>query len=121
MIIRLQEIELGAINPDQSKALYAGILGLGLSVDQPGLKVFKSGVDGVDFNASTLLPPKTTLISFLTDNLPEMMEVLRFRGVQFIGPRASHLGMETIEFMDPDGQLIRVNQPTEASPSWLKI
>ena len=121
MIIRLQEIELGAINLDQSKAFYAGILGLELSVDQPGLKVFKSGVDGIDFNTSTHLPPKTTLISFLTDNLQEMMEVLRSKGVQFIGPKEYHLGMETIEFMDSDGHLIRVNQPTEASPSWLKI
>lgn len=121
MIIRLQEIELGTTNPDQSKAFYAGILGLGLSVDQPGLKVFESGVDGVDFNASNHLPPKTTVISFLTDNLQEMMVALRSRGIDFNGPRASHLGMETVEFMDPDGHLIRVNQATDASPSWLKI
>lgn len=121
MKIRLQEIELGASNPDQSKSFYVDILGLGLSVDQPGLKVFKSGVNGIDFNASNHLPPKTTMISFLTDNLLEMMELLRSKGVDFTGPRASHLGMETIEFTDPDGHLIRVNQPTEASPSWLKI
>lgn len=29
--------------------------------------------------------------------------------------------MVSIEFNDPDGYLIRVNQPTEESPTWLKV
>jgi catechol 2,3-dioxygenase-like lactoylglutathione lyase family enzyme len=121
MKIRLQEIELGAISPDRSKDFYADILGLGISVDQPGLKVFNSGVDGVDFNLSTHISPQATVVSFLTDSLREVMETLKAKGIVFSGPRASHLGMETIEFTDPDGHLVRVNQPTDASPSWMKI
>lgn len=121
MKIRLQEIELGASDPDQSKAFYADILGLEISIDQPGLKVFRSGVDGVDFNLSTHVPPQSTVVSFLTDSLGEVMETLNAKSIVFSGPRASHLGMETIEFTDPDGHLVRVNQPTDASPSWLKI
>jgi hypothetical protein len=29
--------------------------------------------------------------------------------------------MITIEFNDPDGYLIKVNQPTDESPDWLTV
>ena len=121
MTIRLQEIELGVNDPDKSKLFYNSILGLETSVDQEGLKVFNSGVAGIDFNASTHFPSKTTVTSFLTDNLQDVIEKLDANGIIFIGPKKSHLGMTTIEFNDPDGYLIKVNQPTEQSPPWLKV
>ncbi len=121
MKIRLQEIELGISDSSKSKLFYNSILGLETSVDQEGLKVFDSGVAGVDFNVSTHLPPKMMVTSFLTDNLQNVIDRLSASGVAFCGPKKSHLGMMTIEFSDPDGHLVRVNQPTDESPLWLKV
>ena len=121
MKIRLQEIELGANDPGKSQLFYNSILGLETSIDQEGLKVFKSGVAGIDFNTSTHFPTKTTVTSFLTDDLQTIIERLNSSGISFDGPKKSHLGMTTIEFKDPDGYLIRVNQPSEESPNWLKV
>ena len=121
MKIRLQEIELGTSDPNKSKLFYNTILGLDTSVDQDELKVFDSGVVGVDFNTSTHFPSKTTMTSFLTDNLQNIIDRLYTNGIAFSGPKNSHLGMTTIEFTDPDGYLIRVNQPTNESPDWLKV
>ncbi|MFT3947822.1 MAG: VOC family protein [Agriterribacter sp.] len=121
MKIRIQEIELGVSDPGKSKLFYNSILGLDTSVDQEALKVFNSGVAGVDFNTSTHFPSKTTMTSFLTDNLQNVIDRLSANGIVFRGPHESHLGMTTIEFNDPDGYLIRVNQPTEKSPTWLKV
>ncbi len=121
MKIRLQEIELGANDPNKSKLFYNSILGLETSVDKEGLKVFNSGVAGIDFNISTHLPSKTTVTSFLTDNLQNVIDRLSANNIAFSGPKKSHLGMTTIEFTDPDGYLIKVNEPTAESPSWLKV
>lgn len=121
MKIRLQEIELGTNDPDKSKLFYSTILGLETAVDQAELKVFNSGVTGIDFNTSTHFPNKTSVISFLTDNLQEVIERLSANGIVFKGPQNSHLGMTTIEFNDPDGYLIRINQATDESPIWLKL
>ena len=112
MKIRLQEIELGTSDPNKSKLFYNSILGLRSSLDQEELKVFDSGVAGVDFNTSTHLSSKTTMTSFLTDDLQNVIDRLSANGIVFSGPKKSHLGMTTIEFNDPDGNLIRVNQPT---------
>lgn len=121
MKLRLQEIELGTNDPDKSKLFYNSILGLETSVDQIGLKVFNSGVTGVDFNTSTHFPPKTTVTSFLTDDLQNIIDRLSTNKIAFSGPQKSHLGMTTIEFKDPDGYIIRVNQPTKESPTGLKV
>lgn len=121
MKIRLHEIELGTSDPAKSKSFYNAILGLKTSVDQAALNVFQSGVGGIDFNTSTHLSPNTAVVSFLTDNLPEVIERLSANGISFSEPKKSHLRMTSIEFSDPDGHLIRVNQPTEDSPTWLKV
>ena len=121
MKIRLQEIEFGTNDPEGSKHFYHSILGLDLSVDQAELNVFNSGVVGVDFNTSSHIPTKTTVTSFLTDDLQIVTKRLSVNGIVFSGPKKSHLGMLAIEFNDPDGHIIRVNQPTNESPQWLKI
>ena len=121
MKIRLQEIELGVSDPNKSKLFYNSLLGLQTSVDQEGLKVFDSGVAGIDFNTSRHLPPKIIVTSFLTDDLQNVIDRLTANGVAYSEPKKSHLGMTTIEFSDPDGHLIKVNQPSEESPSWLKV
>ncbi len=121
MKIRLQEIELGTNNPSKSKSFYSSILGLETSAEETGLNVFQSGITGVDFNTSTHLPSKTIVTSFLTDNLQNVIDRLSTNGILFNGQKKSHLGMTSIEFKDPDGYLVRVNQPTEESPNWLKV
>jgi catechol 2,3-dioxygenase-like lactoylglutathione lyase family enzyme len=121
MKIRLQEIEFGAQDTKVSQNFYRSILRLDTAVDQDGLKVFKSGVDGLDFNISTHLPVRTMVTSFLTDDLQAVMDSLHANGVSFEGPRDWHFEMRNIEFKDPDGYLVRVNQPTDASPPWLKV
>lgn len=121
MKIRLQEVELGVQDPAISKDFYNSILGLDTVVDIENLKVFRSGVTGVDFNTSRHIPPTVTVTSFLTDDLQTIMERLKAGGIAFEGPKESHFGMSTIEFKDPDGYRIRVNQPGKASPSWLSV
>ena len=121
MKIRLHEIELGIQDPAISQDFYSSILGLDTNIDQENLKVFKTGVEGIDFNTSTHLPSKVFVTSFLTDNLQSVIERLNASGVSFDGPKKSHLGMTAIEFKDPDGYLIRVNQPGDASPLWLTV
>lgn len=121
MKIRLHEIEFGVSDPGKSKLFYESVLGLETSLVQDELKVFKSGTDRLDFNISTHLTSGKVVTSFLTDNLQEVIEQLKGKGIEFNGPMSSHLGMLTIEFEDGDGHLLRVNQPTEQSPSWLKV
>ena len=121
MKIRLQELELGTQDATISKDFYNSILGLDTVVDQENLKVFKSGIAGMDFNTSTHVATKVVVTSFLTDDLPTVIERLTSNGIPFDGPKKSHLGMTTVEFKDPDGYIIRVNQPGDASPSWLTV
>ena len=85
------------------------------------LKVFRSGIPGVDINVSMHNPTEKIVTSFLTDDLDLIMGRLNAASISFEGPKESHLGMSSIEFRDPDGFLIKVNQPTDKSPSWLTI
>ena len=61
------------------------------------------------------------VISFLTDDVQAVINRLSSSGISFEGPKESHLGMTTVEFKDPDGYLIRVNQLSATSPSWLTL
>ena len=121
MNIRLHEIEFGSGDPEKSKSFYETVLGLETGNDQPDLKVLKPGIRDLDFNTSTHFPPGAVCISFLTDDLEEVMERLTEEGISYEGPQKSHLGMDSISFRDPDGFLVKVNRPTTASPTWLKV
>jgi catechol 2,3-dioxygenase-like lactoylglutathione lyase family enzyme len=121
MKIRLHEIEYGSADPEKTKTFYDNLLGLDTKVDQEGLKVFNSGITGLDLNCSTHIAPLAVVTSFITDDLPAIIERLQQSGVPFEGPVASHLGMICIRFTNPDGFCIKVNTPTEASPPWLKV
>ncbi len=121
MKIRLHEIEFGVRDTARSASFYSNILGLETSVNIPQLKVYSSGSPGVDFNVSTHIAPKTTLISFLTDDIHEVIKKLQREDVIFRGPVESHLGMHSIEFTDPDGVIVRVNQRGKDSPDWLSV
>lgn len=119
MKLRLHEIELGVQSPARSQTFYGSVLGLDNVLDEAQLKVFRPGMPGLDFNVSTHLPAGAVVTSFLTDDLPAVIERLNAAGIPFEGPKASHLGMQTIEFTDPDGHRVRINQPGHDSPSWL--
>jgi catechol-2,3-dioxygenase len=121
MKIRLQEIEFGAGNTDKSKGFYQSVLGLDPVIDQDQLKVFNSGVAGVDFNISEHQPSKSVVTSFLTNDLQKLVDRLVLTGILYEGPVKSHSGMMSVSFQDPDGNMIKVNQPTAESPSWLKV
>lgn len=121
MKIRLQEIEFSASNTDKSKGFYRAVLGLDPVIEEDALTVFNSGVAGVDFNVSNHQPPNIITTSFITTDLQKVVERLQLIGVDFHGPSKSHLGMMSITFQDPDGNLVKVNQPTTDSPSWLKV
>ncbi len=120
MNIRLQEIEFGSTGVEETKNFYQAIFGIETAVDQPNLTVFNLATNTVDFNISTHLPAQSVCVSFLTDDLQEVIERLTSNSINFEGPNSSHLGMTSIEFKDPTGNKIKVNQRTEASPAWLK-
>jgi catechol 2,3-dioxygenase-like lactoylglutathione lyase family enzyme len=119
--IRLHEIEYGSANPEKMKAFYGDLLGLETTVDQEGLKVFDTGIAGLDVNCSNHIVPPAVITSFITDDLPAIIGRLQQSGVPFEGPAPSHLGMTCIQFTNPDGFCIKVNTPTAASPPWLKV
>ena len=124
MAIRLHEIELGTNDTEKSKAFYTDVLGLELKVHQLNLNVFNSGTTGIDFNTSTHFPHSVSCISFLTDDLDDVinkLNKLKATSISFNGPYSSHLGMNTISFNDPDGYLIKVNALTDQSPDWMKV
>jgi len=121
MKIRLHEIEFGANEPDKSKAFYESVLKLTTTVDKDNLKVFNSDNTGVDFNASKHYAPCVFVTSFITDDINSIIQNLHSSGINYDGPKASHLGMLCVEFKDPDGNIIKVNQPTDTSLSWLKV
>jgi catechol 2,3-dioxygenase-like lactoylglutathione lyase family enzyme len=119
MKIRLHEIELNAKDPETSKKFYHEILGLPVAIDQDGLKVFDSGWPGIDIDASTHYPGKTS-VSFLVEDLDKFIAQLRAKGIKADAPYDTHLGMHAIAMQDPDGHRIEIQSPTEKSPQWLK-
>lgn len=119
MKIRLQEIEYGSTNVEKTKQFYQTIFGFETAVDQTNLSVFNLDPYPIDFNISTHLPSQSVCISFLTDNLDQLIERLNRNSVAFEGPYPSHLEMKSISFKDPDGNLIKVNQASALSPNWL--
>ena len=119
MKLKLHEIELHTKDPEGSKRFYHEILGLGVNVDEKGLKVFDTGYGGIDFDTSVHFPGEVS-ISFLVADVDEFVEKLRAKGIEVKEPGAAHLGMRAICLHDPDGYRIAIQCPTEASPDWLK-
>lgn len=121
MKIRLHEIELGSGHVSESTRFYSDVLELASTVSKSELSVFNTGTSGLDFNISSHIDPGKVAVSFVTDDLKAVIKKLQNSNTQFRGPYNSHLGMESIEFNDPDGFLVRVNQPGVNSPDWLHV
>ncbi|WP_336517663.1 VOC family protein [Pollutibacter soli] len=120
MKIRLPEIESGVMDPARSRVFYNEVLGPEIVHQHDHLAVFNSGVGGVDVNIAAHLAAKQIVTSYITDDLGAMIDILNAKSIPFRGPEPSHLGMRMIEFRDPDGFLIKVNEATDESPEWLR-
>lgn len=120
MKIKLHEIELGAGDLQKSRSFYHSALGLPITIDQPGLKVFDTGVQQLDLNCSQHLSAGSVLLSFICDDIEEAMLLLSKNDIDYEGPTFSHLGMISISFQDPSGNSVKINQATDKSPEWLK-
>ncbi|MBI4834905.1 MAG: VOC family protein [Planctomycetes bacterium] len=116
--MKLHEIELFSKDPEASRRFYHELLRLTVRVDQKELKVFDSGVKGLDLDVSGHNPGKTQ-ISFLVLDLEETIRQLKERGAKIPEPFDSHLGMRGIRLEDPDGNIVVIHAPTETSPEWL--
>lgn len=121
MKIKLLEIEFGSKDLESSNNFYQRIFDSKPAIDQSNLKVFNLKANQIDFNISKHFNSAEICTTFLTDNLEEMMANLRQTKIEFNGPTPSHLGMISIDFRDPDGHLLKVNQATSESPDWLKF
>ena len=119
MKLKLHEIELNAKDPEASKKFYHGILGLRISQDHEGLKVFDSGWPYLDVDALVHHPGQVS-ISFLVQDLGKFVRELRAKGVNVGEATAAHLGVRAIILTDPDGHRVAIRAPTDASPDWLK-
>ncbi|RAJ05304.1 putative enzyme related to lactoylglutathione lyase [Chitinophaga skermanii] len=115
----LHEVEIHSANPSAAKDFYEQVLGLNIHVNQAQLKVFDSGKPGLDLNISTHYPQQFSL-SFLVNDIDQVMAHLRETGTFFEGPVDAHLAMKQVVVIDPDGNRIALNMPTEHSPEWLK-
>ncbi len=120
MKIKLHEIELGVSNPNASKEFYRSLPGMSMSVDQPALKVFHTGIPQLDLNFSTHLGQGEVMLSFICDDLEEAIALLSGKNIAYEGPVSSHLGMRSITFKDPGGYKVKINQASADSPAWLQ-
>ena len=120
MFIRLHEIEMGDTQHNDAALFFSSVLGLPVKMNEHTLTVFDSGLKKLDFNVSDHLPEGVVRISFLTDHLQSVIQMLEKSSVQYEGPFASHLGMLAVRFKAPNGVEIVVNTATDSSPEWLK-
>lgn len=120
MKIRIHEIEMGSNDLSASGSFYK-MLGLQSVIEQSDLMVFNSGLNGIDLNVSKHLSQGVTQISFITDDLKAVMQLLTTHTIPFEGPYESHLGMLAVKLQSPDGIPIVINTPTDSSPTWLQV
>lgn len=118
--MKLHEIELYSNNPDEAKNFYSSVLGLKLNVDEPDLKVFNAGINGVDLNISKHNSVNKVSLSFLVKDVNTFIEMMKEKQVELDEPYDSHLGMRAITLTDNDGCRIVIHSPTDASPKWLR-
>ncbi len=107
MKLRLLEVELNSDDPEKAKDFYHGQLGLGVAHDQKGLKVFDSGVPGVDFDVSVHFPGQVS-ISFFAEDIQECIETLTERGATILEEYGDPVSGVRLE--DPDGRRIEIKK-----------
>lgn len=114
--MKLHEIELFSNNPDEAINFYSSILGLKLNIDKRDLKVFNSGISGVDLNISQHYPANKVSLSFLVKDVNAFVEMMKEKKIDLNEPYNSHLGLRAVTLTDNDGCRIVIHSPTEAFP-----
>ena len=107
MKLKLIEIELNTSDPEASKHFYIEQLGLKSFVDLEGLKVFGTGVKGLDLNKSKHFPGKVS-ISFFTKNIQECIDELSAKGVRIEDRYGDPVS--AIVLQDPDGCRVEIKK-----------
>ena len=107
MKLRLLEIELNTNDPEANKHFYSEELGLETFVDIEGLKVFCTGIEGLDLNKSKHFPDKVS-ISFFANDIQECIDELSAKGVS-IKERYGD-PVSAIVLQDPDGCRIEIKK-----------
>lgn len=105
MQLRLLEIELNSDDPEACKRFYGEQLGLETFVDQDGLKVFDSGIEGLGFNKSGHFPGRIS-ISFYTDDLEACIDELKRKGAEIVEQHGDPVS--ALVLRDPDGCRVEI-------------
>ena len=105
MRLRLLEIELNTDDAEASRRFYGEQLGLKTLVDGDGLKVFDSGIPGLDFNKSGHFPGKVS-ISFYAEDIQACLEELKSRGAEVVEQYGDPVS--AIVLQDPDGCRVEI-------------
>ncbi len=110
---------------DQDRALdfYTNVLGLEKRVENPtpdGPRFLTVGVKGDDFmlvlwpgtpgEAEPALGRPPASITIETDDLPQMVEELKSRGVEFVSDVLEFPWGSIAQFQDPDGNRLQIRQ-----------
>ena len=107
MRLRLLEIELNTDDPEASMRFYGEGLGLETLVDVDGLKVFDSGIRGLDLIKSTHFPGKVSL-SFYTEDIPACIDELKRKGVRILEQFGNPVSAVVVE--DRDGCRVEIKK-----------
>lgn len=107
MRLRLLEIELDTADPEASKRFYGDQLGLKMSVDEVGIKVFGTGIEDLDIIQSAHFPGRVSM-SFYAEDIQQCIKELNDRGVQIIETFGHPVS--AIVLQDPDGNRIEIKK-----------
>ena len=107
MKLQLIEIELNTNDPEASKIFYSKQLGLETFVDIEGLKVFGTGINGLDLNKSKHFSGKVS-ISFFTEDIQACIDELNAKGVRILERYGNPVS--AIVLQDPDGCRVEIKK-----------
>jgi catechol 2,3-dioxygenase-like lactoylglutathione lyase family enzyme len=107
MQLRLLEIELNTDDPEACKRFYGEQLGLSVIVDQDGLKVFDSGIGGLDFGKSGHFPGRIS-ISFYTEDIGACIDELNSKGAEILEQYGDPVS--AVVLRDPDGCRVEIKK-----------
>jgi hypothetical protein len=117
--MKLHEIEFYSEKPDEVKELNAA-LGLNLLVDEQNLKVFDSGIAGLDLNVSTHYPANKISLSFIVKDIDAFVNSAANKNIILSDVFDSHLGLKAVTLVNVDSCRVVVHSPTDTSPDWLR-
>jgi predicted enzyme related to lactoylglutathione lyase len=101
--LALKRIILFTSDMNRLAAFYRDVLGLPLTIDEPGYKEFDAGGCGIALhNGAARIGARPPKLSFWTDNIAAARATLIARGAK-LGEVKAGLGLTRCEGKDPDG------------------